>query len=601
MSTAARTAWGSLTIVGTVAALAMSSLTPAALGGEETDQAFDAPVAPQMTQNQWKPVKDNTTVNFTVGLKRRDSAAVDQIAEVSDPTSQQYRRFPDRSAIRNDYGARSNSLDALRSSAKSYDLEVRLDRTGVFATVTGRAGDMGKWLGKPVKAVGGAASGLVFEILRSQGTLPDKVSKKVRELVAVDVKTDADPQAQARALPPYEGINEGTPISCYPEDLKEIVYGYNQLRTAYGVDDLPASDSVAKNARIAILALEDGYTSVALKGSADCFEVGRSIFTRRPVQGLRTQLPQATEGQVDVQTVQAVLPAGSRVDVVEQSPYDGRWHLAWAKAFALPRMPDVITVSYGVCEQEYEGGGGLKGMSKSLVEAVLQRLALAGTSVFASAGDQGSSDCVENNGTGKGNKKLAVDYPGTSPYVTSVGGTRIILDAANNRTGEWVWNSTAQLPPDGPLLGGGGGGTSRWFERPWWQPKSMTKSSSRTVPDVSAHAAPGPNWPYLMSEGPEVLLSGDGGTSFAAPFTAAAVAVIVASQRAKGKPPLGTVQPFLYRLSQQHPAAFYDVVDGNNDVYDRGCCSAKVGYDKASGLGSPNFALWLEHLPKPGR
>lgn len=50
-------------------------------------------------------------------------------------------------------------------------------------------------------------------------------------------------------------------------------------------------------------------------------------------------------------------------------------------------------------------------------------------------------------------------------------------------------------------------------------------------------------------------------------------------------------------MQKKHPKAFYDVVDGNNDVYDRGCCSAKVGYDKASGLGSPNFDVWLRKLP----
>lgn len=34
---------------------------------------------------------------------------------------------------------------------------------------------------------------------------------------------------------------------------------------------------------------------------------------------------------------------------------------------------------------------------------------------------------------------------------------------------------------------------------------------------------------------------------------------------------------------------FRDVVDGNNDVYDLGCCYAKPGYDMASGLGSIRF------------
>lgn len=587
----------SLAAIGTAVTLAVT--LPAG-----PTQAAETGRGDMSAQNSWRPAKKNAIVHFTVGLKRRDSAAIDQVGAVSNPKSDEYRQFLSRAAIRRDYGATSKSWSALRRSAENANLKASLDRTGVFATVSGRSADMSDWLGKPVKYRVLAGEGLAIEKFRSLGSLPQSVSSKVRELVAWDFKTEADPQAQSTALPPYEGLNEGTPVSCYPETdpanpelATRYVYGYNQLRTAYGIDKLPDGAAVARNARVAIMSLEEGFTDVALKASAECFEVGRSTFRRRPVQGLRTVLPQGDEGQLDVQTVQAVLPAGSKVDVIEQSPVDGRWQLAWATAFGLARLPDVISVSYGICEQEIENE--LQGISKSLSEAVLQRLALAGTSVFVAAGDQGSSGCVVNNGSGEGNKKLAVGYPGSSPFVTSVGGTRVILDSQNRRTGEWVWNSAPSLPPVGPLLGAGGGGTSRWFDRPWWQPKSTTKSTSRTVPDVSAHAAPGPNWPLVESAGGAPEFSAVGGTSAATPFTAAAVGIMTASERKKGNPSIGAFQPYLYRLSGTHPEAFYDVVDGSNDLYDQGCCSAKPGYDKASGIGSPNFATWLEHLPAP--
>ena len=49
-----------------------------------------------------------------------------------------------------------------------------------------------------------------------------------------------------------------------------------------------------------------------------------------------------------------------------------------------------------------------------------------------------------------------------------------------------------------------------------------------------------------------------------------------------------------------HPGAFYDITIGNNDLANVGCCQATVGYDLASGLGVPNWAVLPATLPSPG-
>ena len=565
-------------MAGVLAATPGTAATPAPTEGQLLAAAKTAP--------------KKAIVSFTVGLKRSDSAAQNLLAEVSDPTSSAYRQFPSRSEVKSHFGATARSLGALRASAGEYGLTVSLDATGVFATVTGRAGAMGKWLGKPITVREGTVDGMYLVEYRGPAKLPKSLRSQVREFIPMDMISAAAPNgAEASALPPYEGINEGTPTSCLTPEGDEYVYAYNQLRSAYGIADLPDTRKVARATRAVVMAQGDGFSRGALQASADCFDVPLASFTRKRAPGLESKLPVGDEGQLDVQVMQAVLPAGSSVNVIEQSGFDGRDYLAWATAYRLKKQPDVISTSYGDCEPQSDQESGF---SRSLSEAVFTRLGLIGTSVFSAAGDQGSSDCVENNGTGKGPKKLAVDYPGTSPYVTSVGGTRLIVDESNERVGEWVWNSTAALPPVGPALGGGGGGTSRWFQRPWWQARSVTGSSMRTVPDVSAHAAPGPYWPLFMGRDDFATV---GGTSAATPMTAASVGIIAAVQRTQGRPPLGPIQPWLYRMQKKHPKAFYDVVDGNNDVYDRGCCSAKVGYDKASGLGSPNFDVWLRKLP----
>jgi tripeptidyl-peptidase-1 len=95
-----------------------------------------------------------------------------------------------------------------------------------------------------------------------------------------------------------------------------------------------------------------------------------------------------------------------------------------------------------------------------------------------------------------------------------------------------------------------------------------------------------PGWP--------VSLAGnwieDAGTSAATPLVAGAFAVLIANERAAGRPPLGPVNGLLYRLQATRPATFFDVVTGRNG-YDAKVpgLSAAPGYDRASGLGVPRF------------
>ena len=126
---------------------------------------------------------------------------------------------------------------------------------------------------------------------------------------------------------------------------------------------------------------------------------------------------------------------------------------------------------------------------------MLARLSLAGVSMFSAAGDRGSSDCV-NNETGRQEHPPGRGLPGFQSPRDLGGGSRIELDRSEQARRRGVWSGW--LP------------RRRWthravaavarrslFERPWWQPKSVTKSSMRTVPDVVAHAAETPGWPAV--------------------------------------------------------------------------------------------------------
>ena len=46
----------------------------------------------------------------------------------------------------------------------------------------------------------------------------------------------------------------------------------------------------------------------------------------------------------------------------------------------------------------------------------------------------------------------------------------------------------------------------------------------------------------------------------------------------------------------QYSAAFIDITDGDNDLFDVGCCEATVGYDMASGWGSIKFDKFADAI-----
>jgi pro-kumamolisin-like protein len=158
----------------------------------------------------------------------------------------------------------------------------------------------------------------------------------------------------------------------------------------------------------------------------------------------------------------------------------------------------------------------------------------------------------------------------------------------NARTGETVWNDT----PYGQAAAGGGG-VSKGVAEPDYQTGVQT-AGRRAIPDVSAQAAIVPGWPVVI----DGVLQPVGGTSGATPLVAAATALVSASERQAGRPPVGFANPWLYAAAAR--ATFFDVVEGGNDLEGVGCCSAGPGYDPASGLGVPNWAALPATLPPPG-
>ncbi len=210
------------------------------------------------------------------------------------------------------------------------------------------------------------------------------------------------------------------------------------------------------------------------------------------------------------------------------------------------------------------GGGEAASQTDPFVSntnASLQHAASVGTTFYFSSGDTGSN----SGGTG------LASYPADSPYVVSVGGTTLNTTAGFVYSSESAWN-------------GSGGGCSSVFPRPSWQTGvAAATCTGRAEPDVAADADPATGaYVYVQGSGQAV-----GGTSLAAPLWSGMAADVNRYLGANGRPLMGFAAPRLYALatsSATYSRDFHDVTTGNNGY------PARVGWDEATGWGSPNLA-----------
>ncbi|KAK7055776.1 serine protease S53 [Favolaschia claudopus] len=172
-------------------------------------------------------------------------------------------------------------------------------------------------------------------------------------------------------------------------------------------------------------------------------------------------------------------------------------------------------------------------------------------------------------------------FPASCPFVTAVGGTEFDPDESQESS-----------------LAAGGGGFSTIFERPayqdvavqgWLSTTGTTSDvpfnvSGRAVPDVSAIGA----IPYVLQG---TIMDESKSASRSAAVFASIVALLTSERVAAGKPGLGFLNPMIY----QSPQGFKDIVAGNDNSF----CpqfefNATTGWDPATGMGSPIYAILLE-------
>jgi kumamolisin len=251
-----------------------------------------------------------------------------------------------------------------------------------------------------------------------------------------------------------------------------------------------------------------------------------------------------------------------------------------------PAKPVSLSISWGLAEDAPDWSAG----ALAAINERLQAAAMVGITVCVSSGDDGSGDEL-NDG------RAHVDFPSSSPFVLSVGGTMLNGSAANLTEQAW-WEAPGERTNKGG--GASGGGVSVMFPRPKWQNVQVRSVNTggidgRVLPDVAALA--GPPLYDLIFLGRDFP---NGGTSASTPLWAALVARINANIAASKKQRF--LPPLLYQSGAngkpRGEVACHDITAGQNASYPEPGVGyqASTGFDAVTGWGVPDGAQLLKSL-----
>jgi subtilase family serine protease len=317
----------------------------------------------------------------------------------------------------------------------------------------------------------------------------------------------------------------------------------------------------------------------------------------------------AEETTLDVEWSHAMAPGANillvETPVAETEGVAGFPQIVRAENYVINHhLGQVISQSFGATEGTFPNAASIYDLRSAYLNAYAHHV-----TVLASTGDTGATNYANVAGTLFYTHPV-VGWPASDPLVTAVGGTQLTLLSTGQRAQpDQVWNDSYNYPFLAKFTGSAdptplatGGGSSAVFPRPGYQNGvAGIVGGHRGVPDIAMSAACTGTVDVYLSFAPVpagwyVFC----GTSEASPLFAGVVAL--ADQVAGHS--LGLINPALYALSAEHAPGIVDVTQGNNTVsfwqngnyYTVNGYSAGTGYDRASGVGTVNAALFVPEL-----
>lgn len=507
------------------------------------------------------------TATFDVVVARANAAALSSfLTDLYRPGSPSYRHFLTTTQFAQRYGASDATVRSLRNYFASYGLSVgALSKGRILLHVAGSTSNVARAFATPVQTVRRSDGVLVARFARA-ATLPASIANDVTGVAGLSSVAVPTAPAITHAHAGAAGTcpSAGSTTTNGPNGLGGFTL--SQQGQLYGLSNAWAKGIVGTGQTIAIFEL-GVYRASDVATYASCYGLTPAITTTDVDGGGSSG--GADEATMDVEEVAGLAP-GAALNIYA-GPNSGSGPTDTYARIADDNTASIVTTSWGTCEGDPNG-------SANAEQAIFQQMAAQGQSVFASAGDEGSSDC-----TGITTNAPAVDDPASQPFVTGVGGLSVQSISPLSQS---VWNDGG-----GSNGGAGGGGISTLWSRPSWQnaPGIASTQTMRLVPDLSVMGDPGTGFIQYFSGSWGSI----GGTSIGSPLMSAVTAV---AAQACGVGRLGFLNPTFYNMAS---TGFNDVTTGSNDLFNVGVYSAAPGFDLASGLGSPNPATFLTGLCPP--
>ncbi|NYE96175.1 subtilase family serine protease [Psychromicrobium silvestre] len=651
--------WKQALAIGATTACAVSLGSAAAVALPAKADSFpDAMPSWAKTANDQGQTAGDVTVEGEIYLPLRDKAGAEALATaVSTPGNPQYKHWLSPTAWINRFSPTKQDAATVINHLKSQGLTISsVPQSRLYVVFRGTASQVsaafntqlhnysfhGETLSGPNSApkLPQSVAALVQGVSIDQGRL----NTKPNNISAGDF---SDPSAQSKsfsARSPQASSTTPAPCSNYYKqyvDTMPTAYGQTQFSTyacgytpkqiqsAYGVGSAQSLFAGAGQT----VAIIDAYASPTMLKDVNQYskDYGLPQMDKKSYREIvpkpsefvdqeACQYPSGWQGEQSLD-VDAVHTAAPRANILYVGGFNCGGGLDVAMSKILDgKLANIVSNSYGNVGEA---------LPQDVIDGTVNihlQAAGEGIGLYFSSGDNG--DQSANLGY------PSPDFPASSPWVTSVGGTSLEVDKKGKYLFETGWGNALDkvltnadgsqsyvAPLPGNIqAGGAGGGTSAVFDQPAYQkgvvPDALA-NGHRVSPDVSSLADPYTG--MMVGTSPIIddstLATGAyetgsvGGTSLAAPLVAGQAAV--AQQFGGGA--LGFANPALYKLSKLVPGVFTDVKPssaqnalsytsalGNRYLvtFDQDTSlKTTTGYDDVTGLGSVNYKMaaliWL--------
>ena len=485
----------------------------------------------------------NQSMNVVLVLQHRNQTELDQfLKDLYDPSSPSYRKFLTVEQFTEKFGPSREDYETVKSFAKANGLQVlSVSRNRMNLRVSGSVANIEKALSVTMGLYQHPTESRTFFAPDREPT-PD-LGVQLWHISGLDNYSIPKPALLRRDASAGVGSNattgSGPSASFLGSDMRAAYYEGTALTgsgQSLGLLEYAGTDladlhtyyaNVSQTLTVPITLLSTDGTSTSCTASDDCDDTEQTIDMTQALgmaPGMSSLVMYVGSGDAAIFNSMATA-----------SPLNAQLSSSWTWSPADPNTDNPY----------------------------FEEFAAQGQNLFQASGDGGAWT------------PSSTIYPADDVFLTSVGGTDLETSSAG---GPWS-SETAWVD------GGGGIGPDK-FPIPFWQTTtasgcSRCSNTYRNGPDVSANA----NFTfYVCADQTTCSANLYGGTSFAAPMWAGYLALVNQKAKADSENPLGFINPALYTigLGSSYDTDFHDITSGS-DGY-----PATVGYDLATGWGSPN-------------